>query len=107
MDSKNYSEEVVKSYICLHGSIVQERRRNHQLSIVNLGAIYAGGSSNNNRANNLLFGRELAQLIFSGKNVNVQCVYHLLKYHKLCIIYVHMLSKTPRGVKSTRPRRTN
>ena len=62
--SKNYSEEVIKTYICKHGAIV-EGRRNQQLSVLNLAAIHAGGSSDNTRR--IDFGREVAALIRNGK----------------------------------------
>ena len=62
--SKDYSEEVIRSFICKHGSIVQ-RRRNQQLSLTNLAAIHAGGSSGN--VDNRQFGKEVAALAIMGK----------------------------------------
>ena len=46
--SKDYSEEVITSYLCRHGSIV-EQRSDRQLSIINVGAIHVGGSQNNTK----------------------------------------------------------
>ena len=65
--SKNYSEEVIKSYICRHGQIVMQRRMNNQLSIVNLAAIHVGGSSNNTKAPNRQFGARVASLLTRSK----------------------------------------
>ena len=65
-DSKNYSEEVIKSYLCKHGSIVQENT-GAQLTIVGLSAIYFGGSAEYRRRENTQLGRQLAQLIHDGK----------------------------------------
>ena len=62
--SKDYSEEVIRSFICKHGSIVQ-RRCNQQLSLTNLAAIHAGGSSGN--VDNRQFGKEVAALALMGK----------------------------------------
>ena len=43
--SKSYSEEVIRSYICRHGSTMMRRRnRSRQFSIRGLAAIHAGGS---------------------------------------------------------------
>ena len=64
--SKSYSEEVIESYLCKHGSIV-EQRTGRQLNISTLGAIYFGGSANYSSRENLQLGRQLAQLISNGK----------------------------------------
>lgn len=66
--SKEYSEEVIKSYICRHGLIVQERN-NNQLSPKNLAAIHAGGSSANTNKTNRNFGVKVQKLINNG-NIN-------------------------------------
>ena len=68
--SKDYSEEVIKNYICRHGSIVLEQRaRNNnnargmggQLSLSNLASIHAGGSTRN--STDFQFGRKIVMLI--------------------------------------------
>ena len=67
--SRNYSEEVIKSYICRHGSIVEQRndRKNKQreLNIVNLAAIHVGGSTGN--IANRPYGLRVAKLVKEGR----------------------------------------
>ena len=63
--SESYSEEVIKTFICKHGSILSQRRNNDQLSLPNLAAIHAGGSTGNRQY--MLFGRKVANLIHMGK----------------------------------------
>lgn len=63
--SESYSEEVIKTFICKHGSIVSQRRNNQQLGLNNLAAIHAGGSTGN--VLNRQFGVEVAQLARMGK----------------------------------------
>jgi len=70
--SKNYSEEVVKSYICKHGTIIMEKN-NRQLSLNSLAAIHVGGSENL-RAN-VMFGRKVRQLAIMGKFSLYFCCY--------------------------------
>ena len=65
--SKDYSEKVIKSYICRHGSVVRNRMDNQQLSLPNLAAIHAGGSANNRNRTNIQFGRKVADLTFDSK----------------------------------------
>ena len=65
-DSKNYSEEVIKSYLCKHVSIVQQNTGN-QVGTTSLGAIYFGGSAEYRRRENRQLGIQLAQLIHGGK----------------------------------------
>ena len=62
--SKNYSEEVIKTFICKHGAIVSQRFSGQQLSIVALAAIHAGGSTENRRYGS--FGRTVADLALTG-----------------------------------------
>ena len=62
--SQSYSEEVIKTYICKHGSIVSQRY-NQQLSLPHLAAIHAGGSTENRLYRQ--FGREVAILARMGK----------------------------------------
>ena len=63
--SESYSEEVIKTYICKHGSIVSQRRNNQQLSLNNFGAIHAGGSTGNRQY--IPFGKKVANLTRMGK----------------------------------------
>ena len=64
--SKNYSEEVIRSYVCKHGLIVMRRRKN-DLSKGNLAAIHAGGSSGNTDRINRKFGAKVFRLAFNGE----------------------------------------
>ena len=63
--SESYSEEVIKTFICKHGSIVSQRNHGQQLSIPNLATIHAGGSTENRQY--LPFGREVARLARMGE----------------------------------------
>ena len=64
--SKSYSEEVVRSYICKHGTIVKERR-GQQLGRVNIAAIHKGGSDNNTDPENRGFGVLVNRMYRQGK----------------------------------------
>ena len=63
--SESYSEEVIKTFICKHGSIVSQRNRGQQLTILNLAAIHAGGSTGYRLYRQ--FAREVANLARMGK----------------------------------------
>ena len=64
--SKEYSEEVIKSYICRHGLIVQRNNDNQQPTPKNLAAIHAGGSRENKNRTNRIFGAKVQRLINDG-----------------------------------------
>ena len=72
-DSKNFSEDIVRSYICKHGMIVKERSR-RQLSRSNIAAIHKGGSANNTVLANRLFGRTVNAMYFQSKYL---CILHV------------------------------
>ena len=63
--SKNYSEEIIRSYLCKHTSLLQ-RGRNLPLTIVGLAAVHAGGSANFKSRANIWFGRLVARTLQSG-----------------------------------------
>lgn len=64
--SKEYSEQVIRSYVCRHGSII-EKKSNKQLSQQNLAAVHAGGSDQNTNKTNIEFARKLQRLINASK----------------------------------------
>ena len=64
--SKEYSEEVIRSYLCAHGLIVKKKMGNQQLSPTNLAAIHAGGSRANTNRTNRVFGKKVQRLINNG-----------------------------------------
>ena len=68
--SKSYSEEVVKSYICKHGSII-EQTGDRVLNKRALAAVHAGGSANFRSAANRKFAREVLEVLRSGKVFSV------------------------------------
>ena len=65
--SKNYSEEVIRSYLCRHGSVVQRKKNDQQLSVTNLAAIHAGGSSGNKNRSSLRFGIKVRDSLINSK----------------------------------------
>lgn len=64
--SKIYSEEVIKSYICKHGSSI-EQASGRVLSRRALAAVHAGGSGSFRRAENRMFAREVLEVLRSSK----------------------------------------
>ena len=88
---KNYSKEVIRSYICKHGSILQ-RRRGMRLTIAGLAAIHAGGSSFTRK--NVLFGSRVAQLVASKLNLVYMILSDQIKYvTEFCKTYHQHTSK--------------
>ena len=67
--SKNYSEEVIKSYLCRHGSMLRygSKLAIPGFDVLYFGALYFGGAANFKSRENLLLGRQLSQLIGNGK----------------------------------------
>ena len=74
--SKDYSEEVIKSYLCKHGSMVVERSGN-DLSLNSLGTIHVGGSKLRDFRNrtNINFGRKIASLARTSKLYNYMNIF--------------------------------
>ena len=63
--SKNYSEEIIRSYLCKHISLLQ-RGRGLTLTTVGLAALHAGGSANFGSRASVWFGRLVARTLQSG-----------------------------------------
>ena len=64
--SKTYSEQVVKSYICKHGSLI-EQASGRVLTRRTLAAVHAGGSDSFRRIENRMFAREVLEVLHSSK----------------------------------------
>ena len=63
--SRDYSEKVIRSYICKHLSIIMQR--SGQLANINtLGMIHRGGSTNYRNRTNIMFGRTVGHLAIIG-----------------------------------------
>lgn len=60
--SRSYSEEVIKTFICKHGSMIQRRFNLQQLGLNKLAAIHAGARSSTRSRAYAQFGAKVANL---------------------------------------------
>ena len=76
---KNYSKEVIRSYICKRGLILQRRprRRIYRFNTLILAAIHAGGSSEFPVRDNLQFARRVEQQLVANGKLNLVYVHDL------------------------------
>ena len=67
--SRNYSEEIIKRYLCKHGLLVQQRSGN-QLTIIDLIAVHVGGSTDHENPTNLPFIKYLTTMLRSDEVIH-------------------------------------